>query len=129
MGQPVPDTVARLRCTRLAVVPAHLLEVKNRESPQEPELLTGGGSAVVRKRQSAACSPDLCNKALASGTYRGRAVPLTNPLSLDEPPIVLDTHVPFSMALILLFSESTTKILPRRELEIEVGNEYFDLIE
>lgn len=47
VGQPVPDTVARLRCTRLAAVPTHLLEVKNRESPQEPELLAGGRIGCV----------------------------------------------------------------------------------
>ncbi|MEX3612153.1 MAG: hypothetical protein VB124_04175, partial [Burkholderia sp.] len=29
------------RLARLALVPAHLLEAKNRESTQEPELLTG----------------------------------------------------------------------------------------
>ncbi|MEX3611888.1 MAG: hypothetical protein VB124_02450 [Burkholderia sp.] len=39
--RPVPDTVARLRLARLALVPAHLLEAKNRESTQKPELLTG----------------------------------------------------------------------------------------
>ncbi|MEX3612006.1 MAG: hypothetical protein VB124_03215, partial [Burkholderia sp.] len=41
VGRPVPDTVARLRRARLALVPAHLLEAKNRESSQETELLTG----------------------------------------------------------------------------------------
>ncbi|MEX3611554.1 MAG: IS5 family transposase, partial [Burkholderia sp.] len=41
VGRPVPDTVARLRLARLALVPAHLLEAKNRESSQETELLTG----------------------------------------------------------------------------------------
>ncbi|MEX3612036.1 MAG: hypothetical protein VB124_03420, partial [Burkholderia sp.] len=35
------DTVAHLRLARLALVPAHLLEAKNRESSQETELLTG----------------------------------------------------------------------------------------
>jgi len=40
VGRPVPDAVARLRLARLALVPAHLLEAKNRESTQEPELLT-----------------------------------------------------------------------------------------
>lgn len=39
-GQPIPDTIARLRLARLALVAAHLLAAKNRESTQDPELLT-----------------------------------------------------------------------------------------
>ncbi len=40
-GRPVPDTIARLRLARLALVPAHLHAAENRESTHDPELLKG----------------------------------------------------------------------------------------
>ena len=59
VGRPVPDTVARLRLAILACVPAHLLEAKNRESTQEPELLTGALDRLLCVNVSTAtCTSD-----------------------------------------------------------------------
>ncbi|WP_232442673.1 hypothetical protein, partial [Burkholderia ubonensis] len=53
VGRPVFDTVFRLRLLRPALVLAHVLTSKDRESTQEPELLTEGiAPPVARKRHA-----------------------------------------------------------------------------
>ncbi len=48
VGRPVPDAVAGLRLARLALVLTHRLGGKNRESTQEPELLTRAPPRLLR---------------------------------------------------------------------------------